>query len=294
MKTTYGLIAAMVVLSCGWARAATVLFDFNNGPQYSSLPLDLTVDGVTAHFSATGQGFSIQNTAQVIGVLPAGFSSLGLVPNSVYLADLLVSFPQTTLTDFSIMFAPQDLDTDTSATLKLTASMNNVFVGMSTAVSDYQGIWPSGTLRFSSPQGFNNVVVHYFKPPTGGDYGVIFAADNMNVTPMVLSGDFNQDSTVDAADYVVWRKELSTTYTPTDYDVWRSNFGGTLGVGAGGDANDAVPEPATLVLLILLSARFYTWRRARFHLSEVWMNWAIRRQTYPLRKASENALQLTV
>ena len=103
MKTTYGLIAAMVVLSCGPTSAATMLFDFNNGPQYSSLPFNLTVDGVTAHFSATGQGFSIQNTAQVIGVLPAGFSGLGLVPNSVYLADLPVSFPQTTLSDFSTM-----------------------------------------------------------------------------------------------------------------------------------------------------------------------------------------------
>src|SRR5689334_257266 len=112
MKRTYGLIAVLVIVLCGSIRAGTILFDFNNGPQYSSLPLDLTVDGVTAHFSATGQGFSIQNTSQVIGVLPTGFSGLGIVPNSVYMADLLVSFPQTTLTDFSIMVAPQELATD--------------------------------------------------------------------------------------------------------------------------------------------------------------------------------------
>ena len=40
------------------------------------------------------------------------------------------------------------------------------------------------TLRFSSTQVFNNVVVHYDKPPvTGGDYGCISLADNMAVTP---------------------------------------------------------------------------------------------------------------
>ena len=52
------------------ASGATALFDFNGGPQFTSVPLDLTVDGITAHFAATGQGFSIQNTQQVILTLP--------------------------------------------------------------------------------------------------------------------------------------------------------------------------------------------------------------------------------
>src|SRR5262249_15044183 len=43
----------------------------------------------------------------------------------------------------------------------------------------------------------------------------------------VLPGDFNYDGTVDAADYVVWRKGLGTTYTQSDYDTWRSHFGQT-------------------------------------------------------------------
>jgi len=65
------LIISVVTL---WASATVrgaVLFDFNNAPIHTSLPIDLTVDGIAAHFSATGQGFSIQDTAQVIGVLPA-------------------------------------------------------------------------------------------------------------------------------------------------------------------------------------------------------------------------------
>ena len=45
-----------------------------------------------------------------------------------------------------------------------------------------------------------------------------------------LPGDFNNDGTVDAADYVVWRKNDGTQ---TGYDAWRANFGRTLFAGSG-------------------------------------------------------------
>jgi hypothetical protein len=77
-------------------------------------------------------------------------------------------------------------------------------------------------------------------------------------------GDFNQDGAVDAADYVVWRNELGTIYTQSDYDVWRANFGQMAGVGAASRAASthfvgapplrlaepapAVPEPTSIVL----------------------------------------------
>jgi hypothetical protein len=67
---------------------------------------------------------------------------------------------------------------------------------------------------------------------------------------IMLSGDFNIDGTVNAADYVVWRNGLGTTYTQDDYDVWRAHFGetaGSLGATAGlpSSANPAVPEPTS-------------------------------------------------
>jgi hypothetical protein len=40
-----------------------------------------------------------------------------------------------------------------------------------------------------------------------------------------LPGDFNHDNTVDAADYVTWRK---TVGTPDDYNIWQQNFARTL------------------------------------------------------------------
>ena len=59
-----------------------------------------------------------------------------------------------------------------------------------------------------------------------------------------LPGDFNADGTVDASDYVVWRKGLGTTFVPADYNAWRSHFGQTLAI-----ANAAtVPEPTAWIL----------------------------------------------
>ena len=53
-----------------------------------------------------------------------------------------------------------------------------------------------------------------------------------------------------AADYITWRKGLGTTYVQADYDTWRSHFGQTAGSGSGVSAITAVPEPATLIMVI--------------------------------------------
>ncbi len=178
--------------------ANTVWFDFENAPLGTSLPIDLTVGGIAAHFSATGSGYSIQ-WANTMGFTPAGFSGRCLYPNSVFPADLLVSFDQT-LTDFSIMFSPQEIGCDDSATLRVTAYRGATFVGTDIAVAFPPGTWPTGTLSIHLPQGFDNVVVHYDShPPTCQDWGPIFLADNMIVTAAaatLLAGDLNCDGAV--------------------------------------------------------------------------------------------------
>ena len=73
------------------------------------------------------------------------------------------------------------------------------------------------------------------------------------------SGDFNLNGVVDAADYTVWRDGVDTTYTQADYEVWKTNFGPTADSAPSADTNAAVPEPATLALLVaacLCSRRF--------------------------------------
>jgi len=74
-----------------------------------------------------------------------------------------------------------------------------------------------------------------------------------------LIGDYNDDGSVDAADYVVWRKTLGQSdnlaadgngndeIDPGDYTVWTEHFGETQPPAGAG--SEAVPEPATLLLL---------------------------------------------
>jgi hypothetical protein len=70
-----------------------------------------------------------------------------------------------------------------------------------------------------------------------------------------VPGDFNNDGSVNAADYVTWRKGLGTSYTPEQFDIWRTHFGQTSSSGAGASRNTNaahnVPEPASLLLFML-------------------------------------------
>ena len=79
-----------------------------------------------------------------------------------------------------------------------------------------------------------------------GDYAI---CRNLLQATEPLPGDCNNNGTVDAADYVVWRKGLGTAYTQADYNVWRTHFGQPPGSGSSASANTSVPEPATFVLL---------------------------------------------
>ncbi|MEX2310361.1 MAG: PEP-CTERM sorting domain-containing protein [Pirellulales bacterium] len=70
-----------------------------------------------------------------------------------------------------------------------------------------------------------------------------------------LTGDHNGDGSVDAADYVVWRK--NDINGQQGYDDWRMNFGSSLAGGA--SIASAVPEPGSILLcglgLLVLGAR---------------------------------------
>jgi hypothetical protein len=84
----------------------------------------------------------------------------------------------------------------------------------------------------------------------------------------MLTGDYNQNGVVDAADYVLWRDTLAEsvangtgadgnadgTINDEDYAVWRSQFGKSVSESLASNAagsNSAVPEPGTSLLLFL-------------------------------------------
>jgi len=166
------------------AQAQSVLFDFDSGPNHTSTPLTQIAGGIVAQFTDAGPGHSIQ-PADSLGFTPVGFSGLCLYPNSVFASDLLISF-DTPLKALSILYAPEEYATDSSCTMRITGYMGSTFVGTNTFSNPNPGTWPTATLSFASAQPFDNVVIHYDQPPiTGGDYGPIFMADNLVVTPVI-------------------------------------------------------------------------------------------------------------
>ena len=89
-----------------------------------------------------------------------------------------------------------------------------------------------------------------------------------------LPGDYNNNGAVDAADYVIWRKNVGLNATlPNDavggvigashYSQWKSNFGAFRTMGGGPPVGTAVPEPSTLLLLLAAAASIVCQRRYR-------------------------------
>lgn len=97
--------------------------------------------------------------------------------------------------------------------------------------------------------------------------------------PPGLSGDFNSNSEVDAADYVIWRKKFNTAgplpndagispgiVNAADYAHWRKRFGiSTIPFAGSGSGLDSfnVPEPASGVILLAGVCLLSLMRRGR-------------------------------
>jgi hypothetical protein len=119
---------------------------------------------------------------------------------------------------------------------------------------------------------------------SGGNRAVVYKFTSAYYLP---EGDYNEDGTVDARDYNVWRDAMdsSTLYQPApstltegyghkadgdgdgvidmdDYNIWKAHFGESINLGAGGMAL-AVPElsSATLALIAIGAASIVTKRR---------------------------------
>ena len=112
----------------------------------------------------------------------------------------------------------------------------------------------------------------------GTDLFITYTGGNGNDVALFtagLTGDYNNNDTLDAADYTVWRDamtagatELPNDPTPgtvdeSDFLYWRAHFGETLSSGAGSAA--AVPEPSALVMLLLGLLALLPRRVRQFH-----------------------------
>jgi autotransporter-associated beta strand protein len=109
--------------------------------------------------------------------------------------------------------------------------------------------------------------------PAGFDYQLVQSGNSVSlaVLPQGVSGDFNDDGMVDAADYVVWRKffdvdidlpndeDLPGPIGTGEHDMWYQNFSRSEQSGHSGQ----VPEPTAMVLLVLGMIGLVVGRRFR-------------------------------
>ena len=142
-----------------------------------------------------------------------------------------------------------DVHVSTGATFDLnftgTDTIDSLFLGGTPAAV---GVWGSNTSTALN------------KSPLLAGTGLLMVS-TVGALPM-LTGDFNGNGVVDAADYVQWRNggplqnDPTQGVQPEDYNVWRANFGRTAsGSGAATGLSAAtVPEPSVSVLAILTVA----------------------------------------
>jgi hypothetical protein len=114
------------------------------------------------------------------------------------------------------------------------------------------------TISNVSPQADNILYVQFVG--SNGSLGYLNAMQ-IESSLTVLTGDYNNNGAVDAADYVVWRENLNTNSTllnnslpgpigPPHYAQWRANFGASSGPGIAA----VVPEPAAFIFNLLIVA----------------------------------------
>jgi hypothetical protein len=141
-------------------------------------------------------------------------------------------------------------------------------------------------LANSAPAGQQEIRSNLALPSAGQYYirvtGAASAAQlyelQLSVAAPFLTGDYNRNGVVDAADYTVWRDTLGRTgaaltadgdgngaVDAADYGVWKTNFGTHAGSAAGSPslAGGEIPEPPTAILAIMGVAATFTRRRKR-------------------------------
>lgn len=105
-----------------------------------------------------------------------------------------------------------------------------------------------------------SVVASVAPGAAGSNHDIVLLGHSIETVVVPNNADFNGDSKVDGADFVIWQRNLGVGTQQTqgdansdgmvnaaDLDVWRMKFGQPVAVGAAG----AVPEPASAALAAL-------------------------------------------
>jgi hypothetical protein len=193
--------------------------------------------------------------------------SNGCTPGAVvkYKIERLENFDNGQWMDSSGHFGLFDTDTDGGARIDFVLSTATTYEMTMTPLDNAAAaVTTSGSLASpATTTPINWIEFQFFNTQTsvGSDTDFFIKSVSLLTSPPPVPGDYSRNGTVDAADYVVWRKRLGTNYqlfnevpsvtpgmvTAEDYTAWRTRFGNRSGAGADGESvSSAVPEPNTL------------------------------------------------
>ena len=146
--------------------------------------------------------------------------------------------------------------------IDLNSFSTDEFTTISIPLSEFDQRNQAFELVNTGDESLSDFNLYYMGVLTNQDAGLVdFELEYIRVVvpPQGVPGDYNNNGTVDAADYVLWRKggvlqnEVATpgAVTQEDYTEWRARFGNTSAGGGGVAGSSAVPEPAGFALMLI-------------------------------------------
>jgi fibronectin-binding autotransporter adhesin len=252
-------------LNSGTAAGGNATFDLNGFNQTvggialtgTSTPVSTIAGTITNSAAGAAKNFTVNNdTPRTYAGAISG--NLNLVKNGAL--DLILMGAKTYTGDTKVLGG--------------TLSINNTY--LPDAADVYLATGALFTLNFTGSDTIRSLFIDGIGQVTGtwGGTGsgaahitsLITSTGLLNVTTATsLPGDYNNDGKVNAADYVMWRKNPGAFGgDPAGYNTWRANFGAG-GAGAGSSlGTGAVPEPTTLLLsLVMVGSMLVAGRRQR-------------------------------
>jgi fibronectin-binding autotransporter adhesin len=216
----------------------------------SSLSLFGVVDGTALTKSGSGT-LTVRSASTYTGGTTVSAGSLFVTSAAAKLGTGDVTVEGTTASTFLVISSSVTNAIDDSATLYLMGGgspdeADQGYVSLSLGVNERVGaLFLGGVLQASGltyGSTSSSALIQSDEYFTSG-----------GLVSVGLLGDFNNDHSVDAADYVVWQKSPITYGGSPGYDLWRANFGNTSPAAGSGSSLDGamIPEPSSLALLML-------------------------------------------
>jgi hypothetical protein len=201
------------------------------------------------------------------GTIPLTNSTLSVVADLAFFYDYSEALGRPKNEEYSINFTgPGSITVDSAGIDVYQQDSDSLWTDVATT---YEDLWALGILQANGLSGKTGSVPNggggttALTPATFSDFFSVTGtpgSDNYILNSLIeaspdpeddADADYNGDGTIDAGDYVAWRK-LPGNFggDPAGYDAWRMTFG-EASPGAGGGGSGGVPEPASMMLAFL-------------------------------------------